>query len=164
MPHVYVAGGSNIAAEENILRAAAELRTAFPGARFSACYANAAVGFSGDEFINFVVELPTPRSLADVIHELRRIETLCGRPRNAPRWAPRSMDLDVLLYDDLVLTNADVKLPRPDLLTRPYMLGPMAQIAPQVLHPTVKRSIGELWEDFDRASHPMRRLALNLGA
>jgi 2-amino-4-hydroxy-6-hydroxymethyldihydropteridine diphosphokinase len=164
VPQVYVAGGSNIAAERNIASAASALRREFPGAHFSACYANAAVGFEGDEFVNFVVALPTALSLEEVIVRLQRIEADCGRPRNAPRWAPRSMDLDVLLYDDLVLQSARVTVPRPDLLKRPYMLGPLAQIAPQVVHPLAKRSIGELWQAFDRGAHPLRPLALDLNA
>jgi 2-amino-4-hydroxy-6-hydroxymethyldihydropteridine diphosphokinase len=164
VPQVYVAGGSNIAAEQNIPLAARALRGQFPGARFSSCYANAAVGFEGEEFINFVVVLPTPLSLDEVVTRLRDIEALCGRPRNAPRWAARSMDLDVLLYDDLVLQTASMTLPRPDLLKRAYMLGPLAELAPGLRHPTVKRSIGELWQAFDRDAHAMRRVALDLDA
>jgi 2-amino-4-hydroxy-6-hydroxymethyldihydropteridine diphosphokinase len=164
VPQVYVAGGSNIAAERNIASAARALRRDFPGARFSSCYANAAVGFAGDDFINFVVELPTALTLDEVIARLQRIESDCGRPRNAPRWAARSMDLDVLLYDDLVLQSAQMTLPRPDLLKRPYMLGPLAQIAPQIVHPVAKRSIGELWQAFDRDAHTLRRVALDLNA
>ena len=59
-----------------------------------------------------------------MIERLRGIETLCGRPRYAPKWAPRTMDLDVLLFGDLVEKTTDYTLPRPDLLKRPYMLGP----------------------------------------
>jgi 2-amino-4-hydroxy-6-hydroxymethyldihydropteridine diphosphokinase len=86
---------------------------------------------------------------------LHALETLCGRPREALRWAPRSMDLDVLLYGDLVCHEPHLKLPRPDLLKRAYMLGPMAELAPDLVHPTERRTIGELWRSFDRAAHPM---------
>jgi 2-amino-4-hydroxy-6-hydroxymethyldihydropteridine diphosphokinase len=68
------------------------------------------------------------------------------------------MDLDILLYGDLVCDEPDLKLPRPDLLKRAYMLGPLAALAPEVVHPTEGQTIGELWERFgeirDIASFP----------
>ncbi|MGH8305602.1 MAG: 2-amino-4-hydroxy-6-hydroxymethyldihydropteridine diphosphokinase, partial [Steroidobacteraceae bacterium] len=81
-----------------------------------------------------------------------------GRGRAAPRWAPRSMDLDVLLYGELVCDEPGLKLPRPDLLRRAYMLGPLAELAPQVRHPTAHLTIGELWQRFDRDAHPLERV------
>jgi len=69
------------------------------------------------------------------------------------------MDLDVLLYGDLVCDEPTVKVPRPDLLKRAYMLGPLAQLAPQLLHPTEHTTIGELWQRFDRAAHPLEAVA-----
>src|SRR5215468_4032168 len=131
MSHVYVAIGSNVRPEENILMAAQEIQRRFPDSRFSSWYRNPAVGFTGEDFINGVVGFTTDLSLIAVIEQLHAVEELCGRPRNAPRWAPRAMDLDVLLFDDLVRAEP-TKLPRPDLLKRPYMLGPLAEIAPQV--------------------------------
>jgi 2-amino-4-hydroxy-6-hydroxymethyldihydropteridine diphosphokinase len=65
------------------------------------------------------------------------------------------MDLDVLLFGDRVEKTAEYTLPRPDLLKRPFMLGPMAEIAPEVMHPTANQTIGQLWEAFDRDAHPM---------
>jgi len=158
---VYVAAGSNIDARRNIGRAVAELRATFPGLRVSPAYQNPAVGFEGDDFINLVVGFETDRPLAAVIEELRRIESLCGRPRGAPKWAPRSMDLDILLYGDKVGKFPGATLPRPDLLKRPYMLGPLADIAPGFVHPTQHRSIGELWAEFDCGRHEMRVVSLD---
>ena len=77
-----------------------------------------------------------------MIARLHAIETQCGRPRFAPKWASRTMDLDVLLFGDRVEKTAEYTLPRPDLLKRPYMLGPMAEIAPEVMHPTADKTIG----------------------
>ncbi|MBS0613337.1 MAG: 2-amino-4-hydroxy-6-hydroxymethyldihydropteridine diphosphokinase [Proteobacteria bacterium] len=160
MTTVYVAAGSNVDARRNIGRAVAELRAAFPGLRVSPAYQNAAVGFEGDDFINLVVGFETERPLDEVIEELRRIETVCGRPRGAPKWAPRSMDLDILLYGERIGKFPGATLPRPDLLRRPYMLGPLADIAPGFVHPTQHRSIGELWAAFDRSGHEMRVVSL----
>lgn len=158
MPHVYVAAGSNIDPERNLARAAAQLDRAFGPIEVSPWYRNRAVGFEGADFINFVVGFETGQPLEGVIERLREIETHCGRPRDAPKWAPRSMDLDILLYGDLVREAPGPVLPRPDLLKRPYMLGPLADIAPQLVHPTAGATIGELWKRFDPAAHPMVRV------
>ena len=160
MPAVFVAAGSNVAPHANLALAVRELLHAFPGIKVSPAYRNTAVGFEGPDFINLVVGFVTDRSLPDVVGELQRIEALCGRPRDAPKWQPRAMDLDLLLYGDLICSEPGLKLPRPDLVKRAYMLGPMADIASDAVHPTLHASIGELWERFDRAAHPMTQVSL----
>jgi 2-amino-4-hydroxy-6-hydroxymethyldihydropteridine diphosphokinase len=155
MTPVYVAAGSNVEPEQNLARACEEIAHTWPDAVFSRAYVNKAVGFDGPDFINLVVGFHTAHPLDFVIGRLRAIETHCGRPRFAPKWASRTMDLDVLLFGDRVEKTTDYTLPRPDLVKRPYMLGPMAEIAPQVRHPTEGKTIGELWDKFDRDGHDM---------
>ncbi len=155
MPDVYVAAGSNVEAEKHLALAARELARAFPGTRFSPWYRNRAVGFEGTDFINFVAGFSTERPLEAVIARLQAIEGQCGRTREAPRWAPRTMDLDILLYGERVEDTPALRLPRPDLLRRAYMLGPLADLAPGLRHPTAGLTIGELWACFDRAAHPL---------
>jgi 2-amino-4-hydroxy-6-hydroxymethyldihydropteridine diphosphokinase len=152
---VYVAAGSNVEPERNLARACQEIAHRWPDAVFSRAYRNQAVGFDGPDFLNLVLGFHTREPIASVITRLRDIEVLCGRPRNSPKWASRAMDLDVLLFGERVEKTADYTLPRPDLLKRPYMLGPMAEIAPDVMHPTANKTIGELWQEFDRDAHSM---------
>jgi 2-amino-4-hydroxy-6-hydroxymethyldihydropteridine diphosphokinase len=155
VPAVYVAAGSNVAPERHMRQAVAELEREFPGVRFSSWYRNRAHGFEGDDFINLVAGFDTGLTVDEVLERLHAIERRCGRERDAPRWAPRSMDLDVLLYGELECDLPGLKLPRPDLLKRAYMLGPLAEIAPEVRHPTAAVTIGELWQRFDREAHPL---------
>lgn len=162
MTEVYVAAGSNVEPERHLRLAANEIAQVFPGSRFSAAYRNAAVGFEGEDFINFVVGFSTALPIEAVIAELQRIEGLCGRLRDAPKWAPRSMDLDILVFGDRVCDLPGLVLPRPDLLKRPYMLGPMAELAPEFVHPTRRSTMAQLWESVDRAAHPMVRVELGL--
>lgn len=159
---VFVAAGSNLEPEKHLAQACALIRHSWPDAVFSRAFRNAAVGFDGPDFINLVVGFSTAQPLDAVIARLRAIETQCGRPRFAPKWASRTMDLDVLLYDDRVEKTADYTLPRPDLLKRPYMLGPMAEIAPDVVHPTAGKTIAVLWKEFDRDGHAMNEVRLPL--
>ena len=155
MPAVYVAAGSNVEPERNLALAVRELRREFPDVRFSPWYRNRAVGFEGADFINLVAGFTTMLPVGEVVARLQAIESLCGRPREAPRWAPRSMDLDILLYGDMVCDEPRLKLPRPDLLKRAFMLGPLAALAPDLVHPVEKVTIAELWQRFDRAAHPL---------
>lgn len=159
MPAVYVAAGSNVEAERNLALAARELRREFPDVRFSPWYRNRAVGFEGADFINLVAGFTTLLPVGEVVVRLQAVESLCGRPREAPRWAPRSMDLDILLYGDMVCDEPRLKLPRPDLLKRAFMLGPLAALAPDLVHPAEKVTIAELWQRFDRAAHPLVEVA-----
>lgn len=161
MPEVYVAAGSNVDPLVNLRRALGLLASQFPGLRRSRAWRNAAVGFEGDDFVNLAVGFATelePRALLGRLHEA---EAACGRARDAPRWAPRSMDLDILLYGDSISDEPGLVLPRPDLVKRAYMLGPMAELAPGLRHPVLGLTMGELWQRFDRAAHPMAEVQLD---
>ena len=160
MPEVFVAAGSNVRPRHHLRRALALMREAWPGLRVSGAYANRAVGFEGDDFINLVAGFVTDEPLAGVLARLHDIEAACGRPREAPKWAPRSMDLDVLLHGDTVGEFPGAVLPRPDLLRRPYMLGPLAELAPDLVHPVAGRSMAELWAGLDGGGHEMVRVGL----
>lgn len=159
---VYVAAGSNVAPLDNLRRALDALQRHFAPLTVSRAYANKAVGFAGDDFVNLVVGFATTLPVKQVIERLHEAETACGRERLAPKWAPRAMDLDILLYGDILCDEPGLKLPRPDLLKRPYMLGPAAEIAPLLVHPTEHRTLRELWADMQSAqsAHELRPVDL----
>lgn len=158
---VFVAAGSNVKPRGHLRRALAALRTRYPDLQVSPAYSSAAVGFEGDDFINLVAGFTTGEPLPAVLENLWAVERLCGRPRTALKWAPRTMDLDILLYGDEVGSFPGAVLPRPDLLRRAYMLGPLADLAPAVVHPTAHRTIGELWREFDVTGAELRRVSLD---
>lgn len=164
MTLAYVSGGSNLEPEKNLLIAARAIKARHPGTRFSRCYRNAAVGFEGPDFINFVAEIPVAGNPALLKGELECIETQCGRTRDAPKWAPREMDLDILLFGDVVQDTPGLVLPRPDLLRWAFMLGPLAELAPELVHPVQARRIGDLWRDFDKTGTSLHPVAMNLNA
>jgi 2-amino-4-hydroxy-6-hydroxymethyldihydropteridine diphosphokinase len=162
---VYVAAGSNVDPLVNLRRALDVLDRHFAPLTVSRAYANAAVGFEGDDFINLVLGFETGLDVREVIERLHEAEAACGRERDAPKWAARAMDLDILLFGDLQCDTPGLKLPRPDLLKRPYMLGPAAEIAPALLHPTSQRTLASLWLEMQstQASHAMRPVELGWG-
>jgi len=154
MTAVYVAAGSNVDPLVNLQLALSELSKHYQ-LRLSPAYRNKAVGFDGDDFINLVVVFDTNDGVQQVIAHLHEAEATCGRPRDAPKWAPRTMDLDLLLYGNAVCNEPGLKLPRPDLLKRPYMLLPMAELAPELRHPLTGLTMRELWTAFDHHDHAM---------
>jgi 2-amino-4-hydroxy-6-hydroxymethyldihydropteridine diphosphokinase len=158
---VLVAAGSNVDPGVHLPRALDLLERHFSPLQVSRAYANAAVGFEGEDFVNLVVAFRTSLPVAAVIARLHAAEAACGRPRDAPKWAPRTMDLDILLFGATVCAEPGLTLPRPDLLKRPYMLGPAAEIAPDLVHPTARRTLRELWAEMrQRDPHELRPVEL----
>ncbi len=157
MTKVLVAAGSNIEPVANLRRALDALAAHYPDLRCSRAYRNEAVGFEGEDFINLVVGFDTGDDVHAVIGHLHEAESLCGRERHAPKWAPRSMDLDILLFGDTVCDEPGLVLPRPDLLRRAYMLGPAAEIAPGFVHPTLGVTLADCGADLPGPSTRSRR-------
>ncbi len=161
MPEVFVAAGSNIRPRAHLRQAVAALATTWPGLRISHAYLNAAVGFVGDDFINLVVAFETEQPLAQVLERLKAVEVAGGREPGAPKWAARTLDLDLLLYGDLVGCFPGAKLPRADLAERAYVLGPLAELAPDRKHPVLGETFDVLWRRFDRKAHALREVPLD---
>lgn len=163
MARVYVSIGSNIEREDHVRAGIAALRAAFGPLTLSRVYESQAVGFDGDDFFNLVAGFDTDQSVQAVARILRDIERANGRDRRAPRFSSRTLDLDLLLYDDAVLEEADIKLPREEIIRYAFVLGPLADIASDLRHPVLNRRVSELWEEFDRQGQPMRPVELPLG-
>jgi len=144
--------------------AARELRQRFANIRFSACYRNRAFGFEGPDFINAVAGLDTDLEPVELIAQLEQVEALCGRRREDPKWAPRAMDLDLLLYGELIRTTERYRVPRPDLLRRIYMLQPLAELAPELIHPESGLSIVTHCAALLSAEPALSPMALDLNA
>jgi 2-amino-4-hydroxy-6-hydroxymethyldihydropteridine diphosphokinase len=160
MPETFVAAGSNVRPRTNLRTAVAVLTAAFPGLRASRAYSNAAVGFAGDDFINLVVAFDTDEPLDKLRERLKSIEHACGRRQGGPKWGPRTLDLDLLLYGNRAGCFPGGELPRRDLVERAYVLGPLAELAPDLKHPVLGETYGELWRCFDRSAHVLREVSL----
>lgn len=159
MADAYVAAGSNVRPRENLVRALAILASEFPGMRTSRAYSNAAVGFTGKDFVNLVIVFPADLPPAELIDRLKAVEQECGREPGAPKWGPRSLDLDLLLYGDHLGRIAGRTLPHPDLVTRAWVLGPLAELAPDLVHPVLGETFGAMWGRFDQRAHPLIRFS-----
>ena len=145
MAHVYVSIGSNIDKEINIPSSINELERQYGPLEISNVYETKAVGFEGDDFYNLVVGFQSNDSPNEISQKLKEIEVNHDRTRGKEQFDSRTLDLDQLLYDDLVMHMDSVNIPHRDILRYNFVLKPLAEIAGGVMHPEEHKTIHELW-------------------
>lgn len=155
MAKVFVSVGSNIDRERNVDAALQALREAYGELACSRTYETQAVGFEGDPFYNLVVAFETGQSPQAVAERLRDIEDANGRQRSQAKFSSRTLDLDLLLYDALVLDEDGLHLPRKEILEYAFVLKPLAEIAGEMKHPVTGFSFAAIWDAFDPTAQPM---------
>lgn len=158
MSRIYLGIGSNVDPKRHIREGVATLRAIFGPLLLSDVFESDAVGFDGDPFLNLVAAMDTDIRVADLQRLLRGIEAEFGRLPHQPRCSPRSLDIDILMVDDLAGDIEGVILPRAEILENAFVLWPLSEIAPDVLHPVVRKSFAALWSAFDNRQ-TIRRLA-----
>jgi 2-amino-4-hydroxy-6-hydroxymethyldihydropteridine diphosphokinase len=160
-PHsVYLGLGSNIDARKNIVSAIDSLENQFGRVRLSPVYSCPAVGFEGDDFLNLVAGIETGMSPLELDAFLHELENAHGRDRSAPRWSSRTLDIDILLCDDLWLVSPVLEIPRKEILTAAHVLKPLADLAPDFLHPVARKTFAKLWAEFTEKNTDLKPVAL----
>lgn len=154
MALIYISLGSNINREKNITAGLDALEQAFGPLVLSPVYESEAVGFAGSHFLNLVVSAHTELSVSQIDDTFKQIEADNGRIRGGAKFAPRTLDIDLLLYDDQITTTG-VILPRDEILHNAFVLLPLADIAPELNHPLVNKSYQQLWLEFDKNSQQL---------
>ena len=157
MAQVYVSVGSNIDRQRNIATALQVLTETYGELQLSPVYESAAVGFDSEPFYNLVLGFSTQQSPQAIQEQLHAIENRCGRQRTTALSA-RTLDLDLLLYDDRVMSDGKLLLPREDIDRYAFVLRPLAEIAATVRHPVTGVSYADMWTDFDDEQQPLTRV------
>ncbi len=144
----WISLGSNLARESSVRGGVKGLREAFGPLLLSPVYEAEAEGFDGRPFLNLVVGIETSRSVSEIRTLLRRIEAEHGRERGGERFAPRTLDLDLLTYGDRAGEFDGYRIPRDEILRYAFVLCPLAEVAPDERHPTDGRPYAELWRQL----------------
>lgn len=148
MAEVYISIGSNIEREHNVRGAVHDLRAHYGRVDLSPVYENPAEGFAGDPFYNLVARLHTDEEVETIARRLATIEQAHGRTRDTPRFSARTLDMDLLLYSDLVLNSPTLKLPRGEIRKYAFVLKPLYDLAPDFVLPDRGERVRDLWQQF----------------
>ncbi|MBI5195381.1 MAG: 2-amino-4-hydroxy-6-hydroxymethyldihydropteridine diphosphokinase [Nitrospirae bacterium] len=147
MPVTYLSIGSNLGRrQENCERAVSLL--AENGIKILKCSSMIETKPWGikdqPDFINMAVEAETSLKPEELLKAIKKIENEMGRHKSV-RWGPRPIDVDILFYDDLIIKTPELEIPHPLIHERYFVLNPLAEIAPEKVHPVLKKSIKTLW-------------------
>lgn len=151
---IYISVGSNVDKEKHTKAGLQGMYQAFGELTLSSVFESESVGFEGNNFYNLVIKTYTTLSIAQVCSVLKQIEQDNKRQRGEQKFAPRTLDLDLLLYDRQV-TSQPIELPRPELLYNAFVLEPMAEIAADEIHPIVNKSYANLWQTYDKSQQKL---------
>lgn len=149
MATIYISIGSNQDAAEKIRYGIKRLREMFSSVEVSSVYESEAVGFDGDNFLNLVAKAETQLTISQVDQAFKRIEQAAGRRRDVPKYSDRTLDIDLLLYDDLICEKP-VKLPRGEVTKHAFVLLPLAEISGELCYPKTNKTYVQLWQDFEK--------------
>jgi len=145
--HTYYLGiGSNTERKKNMVSCLNYLQNSFSYCHVSAVYQSASFGFKGHDFYNLVVKIRSVYSPHEMKKWLCKIEDIHGRDRIKPRYSNRTLDIDLLLCDDLIIDDGAVQIPRREILKRKYVLKPLQDLAPDFIHPVAQKRLAELWQ------------------
>ena len=145
MHRAWLSLGSNLDAERHLRAALAELRARFGAIVVSPAYRFPAIGFDGPDFVNLAAGIDSDLAAVALDDWLHALEDRHGRRRDVPRYSSRTLDVDIVLYGERVIKGAgNLEVPRAELL-QTFVLQPLADIAPDAIHPTLHKSIAELW-------------------
>ena len=112
--------------------------------RFSRIFESEAVGFDGDNFLNLVAEAETYLSLGELIDSLKNLEIQLGRKKGAEKFSSRVIDIDILFYNQQVISQAHLQVPHPQMAHRKFVLQPLVDISPQMVHPVSQKTLADM--------------------
>lgn len=150
MALIYLSLGSNIERRLNIGAALDALSESFGELVISSVYESEAVGFEGDSFYNLVVGITSEMPVGEISRTLKYIEDTNGRDRSGPKFGPRNLDIDILTVDGVAGQIDSIALPRDEVLKNAFVLLPLAEVAPETLHPVTQKSYRDHWHEYDK--------------
>ena len=157
---IYISVGSNVDKEKHTKAGLQGMYQAFGELTLSSVFESESVGFEGNNFYNLVVKASTILSIEEVCFVLKQIEQDNKRQRGEQKFAPRTLDLDLLLYD-CQITSQPTELPRPEVLYNAFVLKPLAEVAADEVHPVVNKTYANLWQTYDKSQQKLWAIKFN---
>ena len=158
MARVYLSIGSNIDREINLRSCVRQIKEKFRPLTLSSVYQTRAIGFEGNDFYNMAIGFDSTLKVEAIHATLREIEDAHGRRRDVDKLRPRPLDIDLLLFGDLVRYCDNLNIPREEIVRFAFVLLPLSEIAAELIHPETGQAIGEIWRDFDAGSQPIKKI------
>ncbi len=163
---VYVGIGSNIEAEKYIRLAIKYLHHSFGphcDLQLSPVYKTQAIGFDGNDFFNLVASFMTELSALEVALKLKEIEQQNGRCHNQEKFSARTLDIDLLLYDQAIINDGNISIPRDEIEKYAFVLSPLADLAPDLIHPVSGQNMAQMWLQLKNKAHAgsLQRITFN---
>ena len=175
MVDIYIGIGSNIEPQQNISEVMELLRLRFPSIVFSRIFESEAIVFTVNDFLNLVAKFDsqdldlnrsgssdlvakhtdTSTQLSWLISELKYIEDQLGRTKEGAKFSARVIDIDILLYGDLI-TETPIELPRDEILLNAYVLWPLSELVPDLIHPASDKSYKQYWNEYDKSTQVLK--------
>jgi 2-amino-4-hydroxy-6-hydroxymethyldihydropteridine diphosphokinase len=159
MPTGYISIGSNIDKDKHIPASIKALGERFGQLTLSSIYESEPIGFSGDAFYNLIVGFESNLDVKEIVDQLRQIELDNGRNRDCKKFSARTLDLDLVLYGDLIFNEGRIQIPRDEIERYAFVLEPLAEIAGDLQHPISHIRYADLWDKFDKSNLKQHRVA-----
>lgn len=164
MTRVYAGLGSNVDKDKNIPAGLSALADHFSPLAVSTVYESEPLGFRGDNFYNLVVGFDTDLSALQVVKIFKSIESSSGRlpssQNDTSRTISHTLDIDLLLFGDLVQHDDQIDVPRNDIKQYPFVICPLAEIAGDFKHPETGLSLTDIWQSFDKDGYQLKPVTL----
>ena len=157
---VFVSIGSNIDREKNIRAGIDALKKTFGELTLSPVYETEAVGFDGEPFYNLVASFETDLDPYQVNDTLHKIEEDNGRDRSDPKFSSRTLDIDLLLYDNLIINDDKLQIPRDEIEKYAFVLKPLVDMVPEAKHPVTKIIYKTIWDNSETQKDLLKEVSL----
>ena len=159
---VFIGIGSNLNKIKNIKSSISKIKNDYENVKLSPVYETKSMGFDGPNFYNLVCSFNTTEDIYKLKERLNKIELDHGRNLNETKYSSRTLDIDILYYDNLILANDKIKIPRKEIIEYDFVLRPLIDIDPEFIHPVLLIPNNKIEEKNDIKKHIITEVDINL--